>query len=159
MKSAEALEYRKIRLESLMLFPESFSANYDEMKLKPKLLFEQYIEQEQVASFVMGAYDSENLIGIISFSDTNEYTLPNTGTFIQMYVKLEYQGKGIGLDLTKTALEQALAITDIRNVVLEVKMENMSAIVTYQRAGFSTYELPERPANGLLLMSYPAKLK
>lgn len=159
MKRAEASEYRKIRLESLRLFPDSFGANYDEMKQKPKLLFEQYIEQEQVENFVLGAFDSENLIGIISFSNTNEYGLPNSGTFIQMYIKSEYHGKGIGLDLTKTALQEALAVTNIENVVLEVKSHNLSAVVTYKRAGFSTLELPDIAAKGLIFMRYSVKPK
>ena len=158
MTGKESQEYRKIRLESLKLFPESFGSNYEEMKVKPKLLFEQHLEQEQVGSFVVGAYSSTNLVGIISFSDTNEYDLPNTGTFIQMYIKPEYQGKGLGLDLTKVALEQALTVTNIDSVVLEVKVHNVAAIVTYQKAGFAPIELPYR-AKDLLVMRYPSAHK
>ncbi|RYE52582.1 MAG: GNAT family N-acetyltransferase [Sphingobacteriales bacterium] len=148
----ESSEYRKIRLESLKLFPENFRANYDEMILKPKLLFEQFIEEENERCFVVGAFEFERLIGIISFSDTNEYKLLNTGTFIQMYIKPDYQGKGLGLALTKSALQKALAVKDIHSVVLEVKAPNLSATTTYQRAGFTILELPDKP-NDFLVMT------
>ena len=158
MTGSESQEYRKIRLESLKLFPESFGANYEEMKLKPKLLFEQHLEQKQAGTFVVGAYSYTNLVGIISFCDTNEYGLPNTGTFIQMYLKPEYQGKGLGLDLTKAALEQALILTNVNSVVLEVKLHNLAAIVTYQKAGFVPIEIPDK-AKDLLVMVCPAMNK
>ncbi len=158
MTSTESLEYRSIRLESLMLFPESFSANYNEAKQKPKLFFEEYLEQENARNLVIGAYDSASLVGIIAFSETNEYGLTNTGTFIQMYVKRPYQGRGVGLGLTRFALQQAAAVPGIEKVVLEVKKDNGAATAVYAKAGFSPLDQEKSGDTGLLVMSCFVKL-
>ena len=56
-------QYRKIRLESLKIHPESFGATYEEERLIPKLRFEKAIEEPFDERFIFGAFNLKELIG------------------------------------------------------------------------------------------------
>ena len=57
LRPEHAQQYRAIRLESLQQHPESFSSTYASQRQKPKLAFEQFIEEQALDKFVMGAFN------------------------------------------------------------------------------------------------------
>lgn len=151
----DSFQYREIRLESLKIHPESFGATYEEERLIPKLRFEKAIEQPFDTRFIFGAFDQKELIGIlgfIPFTLDDVLDLPHTGTLIQMYVRSTYSGRKIGLNLTNAVVREAFCSSDIDQIVLGVRKDNMRAIRVYEQAGFQNYHTESvRQKNGLIV--------
>jgi len=137
----DAKEYRKIRLECLEKYQENFGSTFQEERTKPKLAMEESIEQQTNGKFVIGVFNGEELIGICGFSQEPRAKTRHIGTIIQMYVRAEYSGKGIGLELLKTAIYEAFKMTEIEQLLLGVVATNKSANKTYEQAGFQQYGL------------------
>ena len=67
LQKKDALEYRKIRLESIKAHPKNFGSSFEEQDKLPKLMFEKHLENPTDNRFVMGAFDRDELIGICGF--------------------------------------------------------------------------------------------
>jgi ribosomal protein S18 acetylase RimI-like enzyme len=135
--------YREIRLESLKAHPEYFESSYQEQKKLPRLMFEKAIEQPQDERFVLGAFDKDQIVGICGFVYIKNQTnagLRNVGSLIQLYVKPEYRGMGVGLYLVEYLIEEGFQIPGIEHIVLEVSEDNQPAIRIYEQAGFVPYD-------------------
>lgn len=128
----ESKMYRNIRLESLQRFPEAFSADYQEALNTQKLRIESDIEDQTQDKFVMGAFADQELIGICVFVKNEN----NAGSIYQMYVKKEFQGKNIGLQLIKAVIHEADERFGDLEIVLEVASGNDKAYFLYKKAGF-----------------------
>lgn len=140
--AADATKYRAIRLECLKAFPDNFGSTFEEQSKLPKLMFEAALAQPPDERFVMGAFDQHKLIGICGFVPVRsgyKHIPKHTGLCIQVYVKSAYSGKRIGLGLMQNMLAEAFELTDIDQIILEVKEGNASAIRVYEQAGFQPY--------------------
>jgi RimJ/RimL family protein N-acetyltransferase len=137
----DAKEYRKIRLECLEKYPYNFGSTFQEERNRPKLAFEEYIEQQANGKFFTGAFNDDELIGICGFSQEPRPKTRHIGTIIQMYVREEYGGKGIGLELLKMAIQEGFKIPEIEQLLLGVVATNTSANRIYEQAGFQQYGL------------------
>ncbi|MCJ7935672.1 MAG: GNAT family N-acetyltransferase [Chryseobacterium sp.] len=130
--SGESKKYRTIRLESLEKFPESFGASYEEALKTEKFRTESDIEEQTPERFVFGAFADDELAGICTFVKNEN----NTGNIYQMYVKKEFQGKGIGLGLIEATIHEAYhRFIDIE-IILEVTPGNNKAYNLYRKIGF-----------------------
>lgn len=136
---ADAKQYREIRLEALKNYPESFGSSYEEESALPKLNFEINIEQKVAGKFIVGAFDGESLIGICGFVHEERIKVRHRGLIIQMYIQPAYQGKKFGLQLLQATTGEAFKIPEVEQIVLGVITHNISAIKTYQQAGFKEF--------------------
>ncbi|WP_407481086.1 GNAT family N-acetyltransferase [Elizabethkingia meningoseptica] len=132
LKPYESRIYREIRLESLKKFPEAFEADYQDALRTEKLRFEIDIENQETDRFIIGAFYGNELIGICGFVKDEG----GRGNIFQMYVKEEYQGRNIGMELLRAVINDA----DTKEIILEVKPDNLSAFHLYQKAGFKETE-------------------
>jgi len=137
----DSKEYWKIRLECLERHPDNFGTGFEEEKQNPKLDFKCYTMQNTPGKFIFGAFDEESLIGICVFSQESRRKTRHIGTINQMYVKAEYQGKGIGIELLNKVIGEAFMIPEIEQLVLSVVASNKSANTLYENAGFIQYGL------------------
>lgn len=131
--------YRKIRLESLKEYPDSFGASYEDQKSKKRLGFEEYIEQELPDKFIIGAFDNAKLIGICGFFRKDNAERMNAGEIIQMYVRPKYQSNKVGYWLLQATLEEAFKNSEIDNIELGVITDNLNANSLFDKAGFEEY--------------------
>lgn len=138
---SESGEYRKIRLESLRDAPNNFGSAYEIESKKNKLAFEQFIEEQAEAKFIIGAFEDAKLVGICGFSRESPPKQMHWGYIIQMYVKPQYRGKKIGKGLLDKTMEEAFKIPGIEQLILGVITTNHSAITVYEKAGFTEYGL------------------
>jgi len=136
----ESKIYRTVRLESLKKFPESFGADYNEALKTEKFRIEYDIENELAERFVVGAFNDGQLIGICTFVK-DEY---GRGNIYQMYVKEEYQGNNIGLNLIQKVIKEAYNQFKNIEIYLEVKNDNFKAFKLYEKAGFTEVPKPEQ---------------
>ncbi|PCH96753.1 MAG: GNAT family N-acetyltransferase [Bacteroidetes bacterium] len=147
LSSKDLVDYREIRLESLKEYPDSFGASYEDQKIKKKLGFEEYIEQEHPDKFIVGAFDNTQLVGICGFFREDNAKRMNAGEIIQMYVKSKYQSNKVGYWLLQATLDEALRIKEIDNVELGVYASNQSANTLCEKAGFEEYGFKENQFN------------
>lgn len=129
----DAKDYRAIRLEALKAFPQAYGATYAQTLKQPIGAFNQTLEQ----AVLFGAFDGEELCGIVCFVACEGAQDNHIGHLYQMFVKSSVQGNGIGLALIKQLFEYAGPI--VRQVHLGVGTNNHSALALYKKAGFETY--------------------
>lgn len=147
----ESTIYRTVRLESLKKFPESFGADYEEALKTEKFRIEYDIENQLAERFVVGSFDEGQLIGICTFvKDEN-----GRGNIYQMYVKQEYQGKSIGLNLIRKVIKEADDQFKDIEIYLEVKHDNLKAFELYKKMGFiEISDAGQTEMNSSILMKY-----
>ncbi len=139
LQPSESVMYRNIRLESLRNFPDSFCSDYAAQEAKPKLGFQEYIEQENNTRFIIGVFDQDQLIGICGFYQHPDCNMQHRGEIIQMYVKPGHQGKSIGKHLIEKTLEEAFSLSAVEQVELGVLSTAPAASRLYDRVGFKEY--------------------
>ncbi|NIF06204.1 GNAT family N-acetyltransferase [Chryseobacterium sp. Tr-659] len=143
----ESKIYRAIRLESLEKFPRAFGANYQEAVKIEKFRTESDIESQIPERFVLGAFMNKQLIGICTFIKDER----NIGNIYQMYVKQEFQGKKIGLELLLNVITKAHERFNGIEIHLEVTPGNDKAHYLYKKAGFKDIS---RDSSGNTIMKY-----
>ena len=136
---ADSTSSREVRLDALKKFPENFGSSYEAESAKPKLAFEIVIEQQGGSNFMIGAFDEDKLIGICGFAQETGPKIQHRGLIIQMYIRPEYQGKGLGLQLLQTTINEAFKIPEVEQLALGVITHNLGATKIYERAGFKEF--------------------
>ena len=139
LKPQESGEYRLLRLESLKIYPNCFGSKYEVEKQKENLAFESYIENSNQESFIVGAFQKDQLIGICGFYRLQDRQSRHKGEIIQMYVQEAYQGRNIGYSLLLKTIAIAFTLEDLEQINLEVMTENKAARNVYEKAGFLEY--------------------
>lgn len=139
LRSGEANDYRRVRLECLKNFPDNFGSSYaDEAKI-PRLKFEAHIENDSAGNFMFGAFDAENLIGIAGISRADRAKTGHRAEIVQMYVNPQFRGRKIGENLLKAVIEAAFEIEGIESLELSAVADNISAVGLYEKLGFEIY--------------------
>ncbi|MDN3693740.1 GNAT family N-acetyltransferase [Chryseobacterium tructae] len=146
----ESKMYRKIRLESLQQFPDSFETNYEEALNTEKLRMEIDIENQNPKKFVWGAFIAQKLIALCAFViDDN-----NVGNIYQMYVKKDFQGENIGSGLIQSVIQEAKEKFNITEVFLEVAVKNHPAYYLYKKNGFEEADCERNETSEVIVMKY-----
>ncbi|MFK7781512.1 GNAT family N-acetyltransferase [Psychroserpens sp.] len=141
LRPNESNAYKKLRLECLKNYPEYFTTNYEDEKVKEKLFLQSFIEHSDKNSFVVGAFHDNVLIGISAFKRHENKKINHSGIIIQVYVNSNYQGKKIGSNLVKTTIEEAFKINGIEQIEIGVVSINENAYKIYQKIGFKEFGL------------------
>jgi RimJ/RimL family protein N-acetyltransferase len=134
-------QYRDLRLQCLKIFLENFGAGYEAEAAKPKLYFENHIEQQASDKFMVGAFDGDKIIGICGLVQETGLKEKHKGAIVQMCLLPAYHGKGAGLGLLQKVIETAFEIAEVNLLLLTVVSGNTAAIKTYEKAGFKQYGL------------------
>ncbi len=133
---ADAEAYRDVRLQALHEHPPAFGSL---PKTEPSLAetAARLVESDDRCFF--GAFQSEQLIGIIRLA---RYSAPNEkhrAYLAGLYVLPPFRGAGCGRALVREALRQAAKASGIRRVNLTVVTQQSGAIRLYQSFGFRIY--------------------
>ncbi len=139
LNNNEAQDFRRVRLECLKTFPESFGTLYKDEAEKPKLYFEEVIEQDLVDIFFLGAFSGDDLIGIAGFVRGNRTKTRHRGEIVSMYVNPDFHGQKVGENLLRALLKAVFDLDDIESIELTVVADNDSAVRLYERIGFETF--------------------
>jgi RimJ/RimL family protein N-acetyltransferase len=130
--------YWKLRLEGLQNSPLNFGSSYEEVAARP---FEQVRETflQQQDSFIIGAFEKEQLIGMMGFSrETKKKTL-HKGTIWGVYVIEAKRGKGLADLLMQMTLKHARQIKELERILLTVSAHNKQALRVYEKNGFVAF--------------------
>ena len=133
----DAEKYRSIRLESLQNSPESFVSSYEEEK---DFAIEKFKEQFQSDdSFTYGAFEKNELTGIITLYMDKPYKLSHRAHIGAMYVTPSKRSLGLGKVLMEEAIKKAKGIVGLEQVYLAVVSTNESAKKLYSSLGFKVF--------------------
>ena len=139
LKSSEAKDFRRVRLDCLKRFPDKFGSSYEDELKMPRVLFEDFIENESENHVFFGAFADNNLIGIAGFVRGNRRKTRHRGEIVSMYVNPDFQGQKIGEKLLRALIEEIFNSDEIESLELTVVADNISAAKLYERVGFETF--------------------
>ena len=148
LKPTEARDFRRVRLECLQNFPDSFGTLYEDEVGKPKLYFEDLIEQDTPDVFFFGAFAGERLIGIAGFVRGERTKTRHRGEIVAMYVNPDFHGRKIGEHLLRALLKAAFDLEGVEQAYLTVVADNHAASRLYERIGFETFGIQKNYFKG-----------
>ena len=143
LRQGESATYRKMRLESLLRFPDRFGFTYEEEASIARLPFEIAIEAGAGDRFVMGAFAAIGLVGMVGFMRHDRAKTRHRGQISQVYVDPEAHGQSVGGLLMRATLEEAFEVAGIEQVDLSLVTTNHAAQRLYERLGFETFGVQE----------------
>lgn len=134
----DAESYYSLRLEALQNNPEAYAVSVEEEKNNSVEKYKQKFESAN-HSFTYGAFDGEELVGIVTLTKEKLTKLRHRANIFSLYVKEEKRGHSIGRKLLAAAIEKAKELEQIEQVHLSVVATNDAAKQLYRSLGFESY--------------------
>lgn len=139
---AEAAAYRALMLEGYELHPDAFGSSAAERAALPLEWWEaRLVPDPQPASLVLGAFQGEELAGVIGLAFETREKTRHKALLFGMYVPSRFRRLGLGRQLVQAALDEARARPGLRVVQLTVSEGNQAALVLYEQCGFQQFGL------------------
>ncbi len=140
---SDAADFKRLFRDGLVAHPEAFSMGLEELDAQPLETLTHAITAPDNRFY--GAFESDRLIGMVSFQRYTRLKLRQRAVIGSMYVIPEARGRGIGQKLLEQVLQTAQAWGDgLEDVVLGVTVGNDAARRLYERVGFQTYSIDPR---------------
>ncbi len=121
---------RTLRLESLALHPECFSADPDIVRA---MTTEQWLDGLSRGIW-FGVRMDGALVGIVALTRPASRKISHTGELCAMYVRANARGTGVADSLLRRVVEHAA--NEVDQITVTVNAENKRAIKLYERHGF-----------------------
>lgn len=133
--------YKALRDLMLAGFPDAFTSDaHTETPKPPDVYLGRFgIGQDDAATFTLGAFDRERLIGSISCEREARPKVQHLGQVIGMMVVPDQARRGVGRALLKACIEHVRAFTSVQQLTLTVTSSNAGAVRLYEQAGFVRY--------------------
>lgn len=143
---SDAVEFKRLRLEGLTLYPEAFAEIAEDFNTKSyQQVSCEITDIYSSGGFLVGAFDNCNrLLGIVGFHKNSWSRLKHRGHIWGVYVDSEYQHRGIGKLLLKTVIEKSKVIPELVQLDISVVTTNKKAYDLYKRIGFKDYGIQRR---------------
>ena len=126
-------DFRRVRLEALLLHPDAFGASYEDWSQKPATFFAEKLR----TNHIFGGFDLQNTLqGLIGLSFSTSPKLNHVATIWGMYVRAGMRGSGLSSGLMEAALEAA---SSVRTIKLSVVTTNHAAYALYRSYGFTNW--------------------
>lgn len=137
LNAADAEVYRCIRLEGLQLSPEAFGSSYEEELAYSVEVYRNRLDSELVYTY--GAYDSAELIGVVTLVLESKRKMRHRANIYGMYVNPAARGQSVGKKLMQAVIGKASELSEIEQIYLAVVSSNVPAKRLYDSLGFKTY--------------------
>jgi RimJ/RimL family protein N-acetyltransferase len=135
---SDALAFQAFRLSALAEAPSAFGSSYEEEKDFPASIIEGRLAIKPDRG-PFGAFENENLIGLVALGRENQTKLSHKALVWGMYVAPNFRGKGVARDLLAEVLALASSVSEVTQVNLAVNANNVTAIRLYETAGFKAF--------------------
>jgi ribosomal protein S18 acetylase RimI-like enzyme len=136
----DAESYRLVRLEALEREPQAFTESPAEHQAVPLATIKKRLAPASPNdSFVVGAFDGEQLVGMAGFFRRREAKTSHRGHIWGVYISGKYRGQGVGRALLTELLRLARELPRIEQVTLAVSSDNLPARRLYEAMGFEKY--------------------
>lgn len=144
LKTTDAEEYWRIRLEALKQHPEAFSTSYEEAIRRENPIQQVSERFTTEGDFTYGAFENNNLIGVVTLVLEKQQKLKHRANIVAMYVTPNHTRSGVGTALLIEAILKAKSCISIEKVNLTVNASNEKAKKLYKKLGFKVFGIEER---------------
>jgi ribosomal protein S18 acetylase RimI-like enzyme len=145
LTEADAGHYWPLRLRALREEQEAFGSSYEEQSDRSEeVVVARLREQTSGDSFVLGAFQDGELVGIVAFGRETLLKMRHKAGVYQVYVAPEARGLGLGRQLMEALLARARETQGIEQVLLTVSTTQEAARALYASVGFEPYGLDRR---------------
>jgi RimJ/RimL family protein N-acetyltransferase len=130
--------YQELRLSALKINPEAFGSTFER---EVKFTLETVVEQLNPTKdkFVLGAFDSNLLVGIVAFMRESSLKTAHKGNVYWMYVAPDVRERGLGKSLLIELIRKAKNCNGLEQINLTVVSENEIAKKLYSSLGFEVF--------------------
>lgn len=136
--TADAEDYRTIRLAALAREPDAFGSVYDVEVARPLDAFAERL----ATSVVFGAYAGERIVGLAGFKQDDGPKDNHKGVVWGLYVRPSARGQGVARALMAAVIGSAREL--VEQLTLSVVESNDAAKTFYEKIGFEVYGLEPR---------------
>jgi ribosomal protein S18 acetylase RimI-like enzyme len=135
-----------IRKEAFKNEPEAFGSDYTSYNATPLLDKEHFFEKviNYPFSYVIGAFDAEELVGIAGFTCHSAVKRRHKGVLWGMYVRPEYRHRGIAQQLADIIMLSAKEDARCEQILITVSPPGSLAHRFYEKLGFILYGVEYR---------------
>ncbi|WP_283149115.1 GNAT family N-acetyltransferase [Silvimonas soli] len=136
---ADAHAYRALRLAALADSPTSFMPTVEEelTTLTPTELERRLAPDGP--NQVLGAFDNDALVGIVGLLHDQRRKLAHKMLVVGVFVAAAARGQGYAKALMQEAIRTARETTGVRQLLLNVRTDNLPAKALYTHLGFVAY--------------------
>jgi ribosomal protein S18 acetylase RimI-like enzyme len=134
-----AMQYRALMLEAYGLHPEAFTSSVAERAAMPLAWWESRLTSD--LDLVLGAFEGDNLVGIVGLAFEPREKARHKATLFGMYVSAGFRHGGLGYQLVQAALAEARVRDGLKLIQLTVTTGNDAAFALYQHCGFVQFGL------------------
>lgn len=144
LTATDAVRFQPLRLRALREHPEAFASSFeDEQSLSLETIATR-LQQSSPERYSLGAFDEEELSGLLYFRRWEGQKLRHRASIGGMYVPPEYRGRRIGKALLLDAIARARALSGVEDLVLAVTVGNTQARALYVVVGFMSVAIEPR---------------
>ncbi len=139
----DAEAFFAVRLRGLELHPEAYGTGADVWRKAPIEQVAAMLESgaDPAARMVFGAFDGEELIGVVGFRREGRVAIRHKGSIWGFFVDPRHRRRGVGGDLLRTALGHAASCEGMQYVRAVVTITDPTALHTFESVGFDRYGL------------------
>ncbi len=139
--AADVDEYRRVRLESLRLYPELFGADHDETAAMDRTQFAERLATPGLTRF--GGFDGSMLVGLAGLQIRSGAKERHKAHLFSMYVDGAHRRTGLAERLADAVIAGAREAGAVV-LHLSVTVGNAPAQRLYRRMGFAVYGVERR---------------
>jgi ribosomal protein S18 acetylase RimI-like enzyme len=129
----------RLRLRALETDPVSFAESPEELKRTAVEEYASRLRSGGAENFVYGAFDGEQLLGMIGFYRDALLKRRHIGHIWGVFVSPSARGKGVGRALLAEVIKSAKALPGLHCVRLMVAVTQEAARHLYQEEGFRVF--------------------
>jgi ribosomal protein S18 acetylase RimI-like enzyme len=137
LTAADVEIYRALRAYCLRESPHAFTNSTEEFSQRTPDSIAQQLRGHE--NFTLGAFEAEQLVGMVGFYRENALKLRHKGYIVSMYVLPEYRSRGIARALLIEAIARAKRLPDLKQLLLGVVITQTTAKRLYESLGFVVY--------------------
>lgn len=128
--------YRTLRLYSLRESPRAFTNSVEEFGRLP---VSGLTSRFQGDNFTLGAFEAEQLVGMVGFFRETLTKLRHKGHIVSLYVMPAQRGRGLARALLTESIAQAKRQPGLEQILLSVVETQTVAKRLYESLGFTVY--------------------
>jgi ribosomal protein S18 acetylase RimI-like enzyme len=137
LTEADVEIYRTLRLTCLCESPHAFTSSSEEFSQRTLDSIAQQLRGHE--NFTLGAFEDEQLVGMVGFYRETVLKLRHKGNIVSLYVRPESRSRGIARALLVEAITRARRLPDLKQLLLGVVVTQTTAKRLYESLGFSVY--------------------